>query len=101
MSIYMMCFAIIMSGYIWLMLGTSGLCFNVFGYIVILPVLFFKYTKKRVLTAFLLLQKVCKNSVFLTARHIIYFSAIYYCRIVSIQKKSILLIPSVFSKSVS
>ena len=40
MSIYMMCFAIIMSGYIWLMLGTSGLCFNVFGYIVILPVLF-------------------------------------------------------------
>lgn len=40
MSIYMICFAIIMSGYIWLMLGTSGLCFNVFGYIVILPVLF-------------------------------------------------------------
>lgn len=26
-----------MSGYIWLMLGTGGLSFNVFGYIVILP----------------------------------------------------------------
>ena len=26
-----------MSGYIWLMLGTSGLCFNLFGYFVVVP----------------------------------------------------------------
>lgn len=37
MYIYMGCFGLIMSGYIWLMLGTSGLCFNLFGYFVILP----------------------------------------------------------------
>ena len=37
MDIYMGCFGLIMSGYIWLMLGTSGLCFNLFGYFVILP----------------------------------------------------------------
>lgn len=37
MLIYMFCFGVIMSGYIWLMLGTGGLSFNVFGYIVILP----------------------------------------------------------------
>ena len=40
MSIYIFCFAVIMSGYIWLMLGTSGLCFNIFGYIVILPTIY-------------------------------------------------------------
>lgn len=37
MYIYMGCFGLIMSGYIWLMLRTSGLCFNLFGYFVILP----------------------------------------------------------------
>lgn len=37
MGIYMICFSMIMSGYIWLMLGTTGLCFNLFGLIVILP----------------------------------------------------------------
>lgn len=37
MSFYMICFGVIMSGYIWLMLGTSGLCFNIFGYLVIFP----------------------------------------------------------------
>lgn len=37
MYIYMGCFGLIMSGYIWLMLGTSGLCFNLLGYFVILP----------------------------------------------------------------
>ena len=31
------CFGLIMSGYIWLMLGTSGLCFNLFGYFVVVP----------------------------------------------------------------
>lgn len=41
MLIYMCCFGVIMSGYIWLMLGTGGLSFNVFGYIVILPTIFF------------------------------------------------------------
>lgn len=40
MLIYMCCFGVIMSGYIWLMLGTGGLSFNVFGYIVILPTIF-------------------------------------------------------------
>lgn len=40
MTIYMFCYAMIMSGYIWLMLGTSGLCFNVFGIIVILPTIY-------------------------------------------------------------
>lgn len=40
MAIYMFCYGIIMSGYIWLMLGTSGLCFNIFGYIVILPTIY-------------------------------------------------------------
>lgn len=40
MLIYMFCFGVIMSGYIWLMLGTGGLSFNVFGYIVILPTIF-------------------------------------------------------------
>ncbi len=40
MTIYMICFGVIMSGYIWLMLGTSGICFNLFGYIVILPVIY-------------------------------------------------------------
>lgn len=40
MYIYMGCFGLIMSGYIWLMLGTSGLCFNLFGYFVILPTIF-------------------------------------------------------------
>lgn len=37
MTIYMVCFGMIMSGYIWLMLGTSGFCFNLFGYLVIVP----------------------------------------------------------------
>ena len=37
MYIYMGCFGLIMSGYIWLMLGTSGLCFNLFGYFVVVP----------------------------------------------------------------
>lgn len=37
--IYMSCFGIIMSGYIWLMLGTTGLSFNLFGYLVIVPLL--------------------------------------------------------------
>lgn len=40
MYIYMGCFALIMSGYIWLMLGTCGLCFNLFGYFVISPTVF-------------------------------------------------------------
>lgn len=40
MSIYMICFGMIMSGYIWLMLGTCGLSFNIFGYIVILPTIY-------------------------------------------------------------
>lgn len=40
MTIYMLCFGVIMSGYIWLMLGTSGICFNLFGYFVILPVIY-------------------------------------------------------------
>lgn len=40
MLIYMCCFGVIMSGYIWLMLGAGGLSFNVFGYIVILPTIF-------------------------------------------------------------
>lgn len=40
MGYYMICFGLIMSGYIWLMLGTSGLCFNVFGYLVIVPVIY-------------------------------------------------------------
>lgn len=40
MYIYMGCFALIMSGYIWLMLGTSGLSFNFFGYFVIVPTVF-------------------------------------------------------------
>ena len=40
MIIYMICFGMIMSGYIWLMLGTSGLCFNLFGYLVIVPVVY-------------------------------------------------------------
>lgn len=40
MYIYMGCFALIMSGYIWLMLGTCGLCFNLFGYFVITPTVF-------------------------------------------------------------
>lgn len=39
MCIYMICFVVIMSGYIWLMLGTSALCFHLFGYIVIIPAL--------------------------------------------------------------
>lgn len=37
MYIYMGCYALIMSGYIWLMLGTCGLSFNLFGYFVIVP----------------------------------------------------------------
>lgn len=40
MAIYMICFGVIMSGYIWLMLGTSGLSFNLFGCIVILPTIY-------------------------------------------------------------
>lgn len=40
MYIYMGCFALIMSGYIWLMLGTSGLSFNLFGYFVISPTIY-------------------------------------------------------------
>ena len=40
MIIYMICFGMIMTGYIWLMLGTSGLCFNLFGYLVIVPVVY-------------------------------------------------------------
>lgn len=38
--IYMSIFGLIMSGYIWLMLGTTGLCFNIFGYLVIVPILY-------------------------------------------------------------
>lgn len=38
--IYMSCFGLIMSGYIWLMLGTSGLSFNIFGYLVIIPMIY-------------------------------------------------------------
>ena len=40
MTTYMVCFGLIMSGYIWLMLGTSGLSFNLFGYFVILPTIY-------------------------------------------------------------
>ena len=40
MYIYMGCFGLIMSGYIWLMLGTSGLCLNLFGYFVVVPSIF-------------------------------------------------------------
>ena len=40
MAIYMICFGMIMSGYIWLMLGTSGVSFNLFGCIVILPTIY-------------------------------------------------------------
>lgn len=40
MSIYIFCYGLIMSGYIWLMLGTCGLSFNIFGYIVILPAIY-------------------------------------------------------------
>ena len=40
LSIYVFCFALIMSGYIWLMLGTCGLSFNIFGYVVILPTIY-------------------------------------------------------------
>lgn len=40
MGYYMICFGMIMSGYIWLMLGTSGLCFNLFGYLVIVPIIY-------------------------------------------------------------
>lgn len=38
--IYMSCFGIIMSGYIWLMLGTTGTSFNLFGYLVIIPMIY-------------------------------------------------------------
>lgn len=38
--IYMSCFGLIMSGYIWLMLGTTGMSFNLFGYLVIVPMIF-------------------------------------------------------------
>ena len=37
MTIYIICYGMIMSGYIWLMLGTCGLSFNLFGLIVIAP----------------------------------------------------------------
>ena len=40
MTIYMVCFGMIMSGYIWLMLGTSGFCFNLFGYLVVVPAIY-------------------------------------------------------------
>ena len=40
MLFYMISFGVIMLGYIWLMLGTSSLCFNLFGYLVIVPVLY-------------------------------------------------------------
>lgn len=40
MVYYMICFGMIMSGYIWLMLGTSGICFNIFGYLVVVPVIY-------------------------------------------------------------
>lgn len=40
MAVYMICFGVIMSGYIWLMLGTSGFSFNLFGCIVILSTIY-------------------------------------------------------------
>lgn len=40
MLFYMISSGMIMVGYIWLMLGTSSLCFNLFGPIVIIPVIY-------------------------------------------------------------
>lgn len=40
MYFYIVSFALIMGGYIWLMLGTSSTSFNLFGYIVIIPVIY-------------------------------------------------------------
>ena len=40
MLFYMISSGMIMVGYIWLMLGTSSLCFNLFGYLVIIPVIY-------------------------------------------------------------
>lgn len=40
MSIYIACYALIMSGYIWLMLGTCNVSFNLFGCIVVIPAIY-------------------------------------------------------------